>query len=606
MFETLKNAFKNKEIRTKIFIVLGLLALFRLGCWIPVPGISASAFASQVSGQTFLELLSGVTGGALSNGAILALGVSPYITAEIVVQLLSMAIPSWERLAKEGEEGRKKLNKYTKILTLILATAQAIGIVVAFSKAGGINTGLFFGTEWLTDTVVVITLVAGALFTMWLGEKITETGIANMIVTMGNWHGATFAGLPTNTIAGSYYDFSDINQMKFWIKSDIPADKLTLFIQYLDAAQTEKTIAALGYADISDWTQITINKSEFTSKKLTTVIALGSPNGSCSVNNTVFITGIQFLNSSGNELSRNSVVAHISYKSSVTGTGASSSENSVTGAASQPTNTTGAKLYTPANPSDAASFTNIVWSDEFNGNSVDRNNWKFEIGNGDWGWGNNEQEYYTDGENAEVKDGALHITAKYDSTKKKYTSTRMITAGKQEFLYGKIEARMKFDEGTGSWPAFWMLGANINEGIGWPYCGEIDIMEHANSNDSINNTVHFNYTGSNPATAAYAHGEYGWNCKDNYWEKFAIDVTEWHTYTLIWTSTTLEMQVDGKKTFGGSVGAPGVTDGTDCFGKPFFILFNFAMGGLYVNVTNPDYFTNLPWNMYVDYVRVYQ
>ncbi|MBR4124408.1 MAG: hypothetical protein IKR12_02435 [Clostridia bacterium] len=179
MFETLKNAFKNKEIRTKIFIVLGLLALFRLGCWIPVPGISASAFASQVSGQTFLELLSGVTGGALSNGAILALGVSPYITAEIVVQLLSMAIPSWERLAKEGEEGRKKLNKYTKILTLILATAQAIGIVVAFSKAGGINTGLFFGTEWLTDTVVVITLVAGALFTMWLGEKITETGIAN-------------------------------------------------------------------------------------------------------------------------------------------------------------------------------------------------------------------------------------------------------------------------------------------------------------------------------------------------------------------------------------------------------------------------------------------
>ena len=179
MFETLKNAFKNKEIRTKIFIVLGLLVLFRLGCWIPVPGISASAFASQVSGQTFLELLSGVTGGALSNGAILALGVSPYITAEIVVQLLSMAIPSWERLAKEGEEGRKKLNKYTKILTLILATAQAIGIVVAFSKAGGINTGLFFGTEWLTDTVVVITLVAGALFTMWLGEKITETGIAN-------------------------------------------------------------------------------------------------------------------------------------------------------------------------------------------------------------------------------------------------------------------------------------------------------------------------------------------------------------------------------------------------------------------------------------------
>ncbi len=179
MFETLKNAFKNKEIRTKIFIILGLLVIFRLGCWIPVPGIDVSAFSSQVSGQSFLGLLSGVTGGALSNGAILALGVSPYITAEIVVQLLSMAIPSWEKLAQQGEEGRKKLTKYTKILTLILATAQAIGIVVAFSNSGAINSSLFYGQTWLTSTVVVITLVAGALFTMWLGEKITETGLAN-------------------------------------------------------------------------------------------------------------------------------------------------------------------------------------------------------------------------------------------------------------------------------------------------------------------------------------------------------------------------------------------------------------------------------------------
>lgn len=179
MIETLKNAFKSKEIRTKIFIVLGLLVVFRLGCWIPVPGISASAFASQVEGQTFLQLLSGITGGALSNGAILALGVSPYITAEIVVQLLSMAIPSWEKLSQQGDEGRKKLQKYTKILTLILATAQAIGIVVSFANSNGLNSSLFFGVEWLTGTVVVITLVAGALFTMWLGEKITETGIAN-------------------------------------------------------------------------------------------------------------------------------------------------------------------------------------------------------------------------------------------------------------------------------------------------------------------------------------------------------------------------------------------------------------------------------------------
>ena len=179
MFTTLKNAFKNKEIRTKIFIVVGLLVLFRLGCWIPVPGITSSAFKTQVEGQTFLSLLSGITGGALANGAILALGVSPYITAEIVVQLLSMAIPSWERLTKQGEEGRKKLTTYTKILTLILATALAIGIVISFSNAGTINSGLFGGAGWLTSAIVVITLVAGAMFTMWLGEKITDTGIAN-------------------------------------------------------------------------------------------------------------------------------------------------------------------------------------------------------------------------------------------------------------------------------------------------------------------------------------------------------------------------------------------------------------------------------------------
>lgn len=179
MFATLKSAFQNKDIRKKIFIVLGLLVIFRLGCWIPVPGISAEAFKTAVEGQSFLNLLSGITGGALANGALLALGVSPYITAQIVVQLLTMAIPSWERLANQGEEGRKKLNNYTKVLTLILALAQAIGIVVAFSNAGAINTSLFGGVTWLTCAVVVVTLVAGAVFTEWLGEKITETGISN-------------------------------------------------------------------------------------------------------------------------------------------------------------------------------------------------------------------------------------------------------------------------------------------------------------------------------------------------------------------------------------------------------------------------------------------
>ena len=106
MFRTLINAFKNKEIRTKILITLALLFLYRIGCWLPVPGINKEVFGAT-SGNGLLELLSAVTGSALSNGAILALGISPYINASIIVQLLGAAIPALERYSKQGEEGRK-------------------------------------------------------------------------------------------------------------------------------------------------------------------------------------------------------------------------------------------------------------------------------------------------------------------------------------------------------------------------------------------------------------------------------------------------------------------------------------------------------------------
>ncbi|MBQ0017486.1 MAG: preprotein translocase subunit SecY [Clostridiales bacterium] len=180
MFKTLAEAFKNKDIRRKILITIGLILLFRLGCWIPVPGLSTSYFASQVgdSNATFLQLLSGISGGALANGAILALGVSPYISASIIVQLLSLAIPALERLSKQGEEGKKKLATVTKWTTLGLGLAQAIGIVAGFGSAGLTNV---FGSAplWLTGACVVIILTAGAMFTYWLGEKITEYGISN-------------------------------------------------------------------------------------------------------------------------------------------------------------------------------------------------------------------------------------------------------------------------------------------------------------------------------------------------------------------------------------------------------------------------------------------
>ncbi len=180
MFGTLKNAFKIKELRNAILMTLLLLLIYRLGCWIPCPGLNLTEFAAITTDNGFLSLLSSITGGALSNGAILALGISPYISASIIIQLLSIAIPSWERLAKEGgDEGKKRLSFYTKIAALVLALVQAISIVIAYKD---ILNSKMFGFEVPTavmGSIVTLILVAGSMFTYWLGEKITSFGVSN-------------------------------------------------------------------------------------------------------------------------------------------------------------------------------------------------------------------------------------------------------------------------------------------------------------------------------------------------------------------------------------------------------------------------------------------
>lgn len=179
MFKTLADAFKIKEIRNKLLLTLALLFVYRLGCWLPIPGIDSEALGVKVEGNTFLSLLSSISGGALSKGTFLALGVSPYITSSIIIQLLSYVIPSWQALAKDGgADGRKKIALYTKIAALIIAIAQAIGIAVGFGAAGT-NVSLFGGSEFITYAFIVLMLVAGAMFTVWLGEKISEIGIGN-------------------------------------------------------------------------------------------------------------------------------------------------------------------------------------------------------------------------------------------------------------------------------------------------------------------------------------------------------------------------------------------------------------------------------------------
>ena len=186
MFKTLINAFKNPETRNKILITVGLLLLFRLGCWMPIPGIDYSVAATVVGGNdSLLSLLSAITGDALANGAFLAIGISPYINASIIIQLLTVAIPKLESWSKQGDEGRKKINLVTRLVTLALAIVQSVGIVISWANANAIHTAIFAGsfleTEWVLCVFVALSLVAGSMFTMWLGDRITEKGVGNGI-----------------------------------------------------------------------------------------------------------------------------------------------------------------------------------------------------------------------------------------------------------------------------------------------------------------------------------------------------------------------------------------------------------------------------------------
>ena len=181
MFQTLVKAFKIKEIRNKILITIALLFVYRIGCFIPVPGVYIAQ--GSLDGLNYLTIMNAVTGGALQYGSILAMGIGPYINASIIVQLLSVAIPALERLSKQGEEGRKKIANITRWVTLLLAIAQSIGIIVGFSTY--IQTGKIFGAEGfgkaMSYVFLVVVYTAGAALTMWLGERITDYGVSNGI-----------------------------------------------------------------------------------------------------------------------------------------------------------------------------------------------------------------------------------------------------------------------------------------------------------------------------------------------------------------------------------------------------------------------------------------
>lgn len=180
MLSSLIDAFKVPELRKKILFTLAILALYRLGAYIPVPGIPFHQFAEsfQDSGvaMTMLDLF---TGGALSNFSVFSLGIMPYITASIIMQLMQGVIPAVGRWAREGESGRKKITQTTRYLTLVLGLINAVGYLLLFQSP---TYGVVFSDQvptWLTSILVVFTLVAGTAFIMWMGELITQRGIGN-------------------------------------------------------------------------------------------------------------------------------------------------------------------------------------------------------------------------------------------------------------------------------------------------------------------------------------------------------------------------------------------------------------------------------------------
>lgn len=232
----------------------------------------------------------------------------------------------------------------------------------------------------------------------------------------------------------------------------------------------------------------------------------------------------------------------------------------------------------------------LVWSDEFVGDSLDTDIWTMQTGN--WGWGNRELQNYTDRpENVKVENGNLVITIRKEVDEngeyKEYTSGRLTSSGKASFRYGKIEARIKVPGERGMWPAFWMLGQN--EPKGWPYCGEIDILETWNSYSFAQGTIHFENEINKPMRDTYIPGKT--NLKDK---------TQWHVYGMNWTPKQIEFYVDDEVYFTINIDESYMKE----MHNDYYLLLNCAVGGNLPGVGPDEKFEKS--EMLVDYVRVYQ
>ncbi|MCX4312503.1 MAG: family 16 glycosylhydrolase [Clostridia bacterium] len=257
----------------------------------------------------------------------------------------------------------------------------------------------------------------------------------------------------------------------------------------------------------------------------------------------------------------------------------------------------------------------LVWHDEFDGNALDTSKWNYQTGTKDnyYGnqgpdyWGNSELQYYTDSGNVFVRDGSLEIVAKKERRgDRDYTSGRIVTRDKASWTFGYMEAKMKLPKGNGMWPAFWMLpqpnshASSNNDYGGWAANGEIDIMEaKGRLQNKVDTTLHFG-------------GYWPQNTYRSHETTLSSDIDEWHTYAVEWTAEYIEWIVDGKSAFkltNDSWYTVASNEPSAPFDKPFYILFNFAVGGTYDPAGTQAFleannFTSAA--MYVDYVRVFQ
>lgn len=242
-----------------------------------------------------------------------------------------------------------------------------------------------------------------------------------------------------------------------------------------------------------------------------------------------------------------------------------------------------------ATPTGNGGYT-LVWSDEFDGPNINLNNWTYDIGWGNDGWGNLELQSYTDSpDNARIENGMLIIEAREQRVKgQRYSSARLKTQGLQEWQYGRIEARIKVAEGQGLWSAFWMLGSNFEQ-VGWPQSGEIDIMENIGREpNNTYGTLHGpGYSGADGVGGPYTHPS---SLADDF-----------HVYTIEWDANQISWYVDGVLF---STVTPDDVPGEWVYDQPFFIILNLAVGGNWPG--SPDATTVFPQQMVVDYVRVYQ